>query len=78
MKEPDYFMKIIASWVTLYVLEGVITGIYLIYGSGTKEKNTFAYFHPFGLHFRYRHKVENHNNWRHSPILLEGTYAIKF
>ena len=78
MKETDYVMKIMASWVALDELEGERTRRDFIDSSGTKEMKQFIYQHPFGVHFRYIHQVENQNNWRHAPISLERTWATKF
>ena len=43
-----------------------------------KETRQFTYLQPFGLHFRYRYQVDDHNNWRHAPISLEMIWATKF
>ena len=43
-----------------------------------KETKQFIYQQPFGLHFRYRHQVDDHNNRRHAPIYLESKWAAKF
>ena len=77
-KETDYVMNIMALWMTLDELEG-----------GNKKHNykgrdseflvkNFKYWQPFGLHFRYHHQVDNHNNRCHYPILLERTRNTKF
>ena len=55
MKKPDYVMKIMASWMKLYGLEGARTRRYLIDRSVTKETNQFTYQQPFRIYFRYRH-----------------------
>ena len=78
MKDPDYVMKIMTICMTLGELEGAKTRRDLIESSGTKEMKQFKYRHPFGIHFRYSHLVENHNNWGHTPIYLERTQANKF
>ena len=78
MKYPDYLMKIIAIWMTLYELEGTRTGRYFIDISGTKETNQLTYRKPFGINFRYRHQVEDHNNQRHAPIYLDRILLNKF
>ena len=78
MKETDYVMKIIAVWMTPDELEGATTSRDFIGTSGTKELKQFTYRQTFGLYFRYRHQVDEHNNWRHEPISLERTWATKF
>ena len=61
-KEPYCVMKIWVSWMALDELEGAITRRYFIDSSGEKETKQFTYWQPFGLHFRYRHQVDDHNN----------------
>ena len=78
MKDPDYVMKIMASWMTLDALEGAKTRRDFIDSSGTKDTEQFTCRQPFGIHFRYRNQVDDHNNWRHAPIFLERTWATKF
>ena len=78
MKDPDYVMKIVASWITLDELEGARTRRYFIDSSGTKETKQFTYRQPYGISFRYRHQVDDHNNRRHAPMSLERTWETKF
>ena len=68
MKEPNYVIKIMASWMTLNELEGAETKRDFINRSGTKEKNQFKNRQPSGIHFRYRHQVDYRNNRRHASI----------
>ena len=70
MKDPDYVMKIMASWVMIDELEGARTRGYFIDSSRKKEANQFTYWKPFLFHFRYLHQVDKHNNWKHAPISL--------
>ena len=42
IKELDFFMKIMASWMTLYKLEGEMTRRYLIDSSRAKEMKQFT------------------------------------
>ena len=78
MKETGFVMKIMASWITLDELEGVRTRRDFIDSSGMKETKQFTYWQPFGIHFRYRHQVDNHNNQIHAPISLERIWATRF
>ena len=71
MKDLDYLMKIVESWMTLDELEDAKTRRDFIDSSGTKEKNIFTYRQPFGLHLKYRHQVYDHNNQVHALIYLE-------
>ena len=77
MKYPDYVMKIMAIWMTLDELEGSRTRIDFIDKRVTNEANKFTYWHPFGIQFRYRYKLDDYNNWRHAPIYLERTRETK-
>ena len=45
---------------------------------GQSLARIFKYCHPFGLHFRYCHQLDNHNNTRHAPISIERKRAKKF
>ena len=57
MKDPDYVMKIVASWMTLDESEGAKTRRYFTDRIGTKETKNLTYRQPFGIHFRHRHQV---------------------
>ena len=48
MKEPDYVMNIMVSWMTLRELEGAKTRRDFIDSSGMKETKQFTYRQPFG------------------------------
>ena len=50
IKEPDYVMKILASWMTLDDLEGARTLKDFIDSSGMKDTNQFVYQQPFRIH----------------------------
>ena len=78
MKEPDYVMNIMASWMTLDEVQSTKTRRDPIDSSGTNETKLFTYRHPFGLNFKYTHQVYDHNNQRHAPIYLENTWDTKF
>ena len=53
MKDTDYAMNIMESWMILDELEGARTRRYFIDSSGTKDMKQFTYRHTFGVHFRY-------------------------
>ena len=59
-------------------LEAARTSRYLIDSSGMKETKNLTFWQIFGIHFRYRHQLDDHNNWRHVPISLERTWVTKF
>ena len=67
-KDPEYVMKIMATWMTLEELDGADTRREYKGRDGESLARLFKYGQPFGLHFRYRHKVDDHNNIRHAPI----------
>ena len=73
MKEPYYVMKIMESWMTLDELEGASTRRVFIDKSRTKDKKVSH----TGIHLRYRHLVEDHNNKMHAPIYLYMTWATE-
>ena len=62
MKEPDYAMKKMASWMALDELEGARTRRYFVDRIGAKDMKQFTYWQLFGLHFRYRHQLDEHND----------------
>lgn len=45
--------------------------------NGYRENVSFHYTEPFSNHFKDRHQVDDHNNLRHSPILLEESIRTK-
>ena len=78
MKEPDYLMIMMASWIKLNELEGARTRRYFIHSGGIKYTNHLTYRQTFGTHFRYIHQVYDQNNGIQVPISLERKLAIKF
>ena len=77
-KEPEYVMKIMATWMTLEELDGADTRREYKGRDGESLTRLFKYCQPYGLHFRYRHQVEDHKNRRHATISIEMTWATKF
>ena len=70
-------MKIMATWMTLEELDGADTRREYKGRDGESLVRLFKYCHPFGLHFLYRHQVDDHKNRRHAPISIERTWATK-
>ena len=70
VKDPDYAMNVMANWMALIELEGARTRRNFTDNSGTKETKKFAYRQIFGIPFRYRHQVDDHNNQIHAPNSL--------
>ena len=71
-------MKIMATWMTLEELDGADTRREYKGRDGESLARLFKYHQKFGLHFRYHHHVDDHNNRRHAPISIERTWATKF
>ena len=68
MKEPDYVINIMASWMTLVELEDTSTRRELIDRSGTNKTKQFIYRNPFGIYSRYIHQADDHNNRIYAQI----------
>ena len=71
IKEPDYFTNIMEFSMNLDELEEKNQDY--TDNEGCHTRNSFTYRQPFGLHVRYHHQVDDHNNHRHAPIYLERT-----
>ena len=78
MKEPEYVMKIMASWMTIDELEGAKTRRSFIDSSEMNNTKQFTCPQPLGLHFKYRHQVDDHNNQRHAELSLYRIWRTKF
>ena len=74
LKETEYVMKIIATWMTLKELDGADTRWGYKGRGGQSLVSQFKYRHIFGLHFRYLHQVDDHNNIIHASILIDRTW----
>ena len=77
MKETDYVMKLMASWMTLKYLEDANTKRDWKY-NGVRKSKQFFYKQPFDVHFRYSNQVGDHNNRWNAPIYIETTWETKF
>ena len=77
MKEPSYVIKIMCKWMTLDGFEGGQTRQdYIV--DGVEKTNTFCYKQPFGVHYKFRHQVDDNNNRQYSSILVYITWDTKF
>lgn len=65
LKEPEYIMKMMASYGNLAPLP---------YQTDSTAVS-FNYPEVFGNHFRYRHMVDDHNHIRHSIPSIEGCWS---
>ena len=77
-KEPEYVMKIMATWMTLEELDGADTRREYKGWDGQSLARLFKYRQLFGLHFHYRHQLDDHNNRIHAHISNERTWATNF
>ena len=73
MKNMDYVMRIMASFMTLDELEGKRKRRNFSDSSGTNYMKRFIYWQPFGIYFRYIHQVYNHNKQINASIHLGRT-----
>ena len=71
MKEPEYTMKLMATYGSLTYHYGEKENVRKVSG----ERIEFKYTKPFSDDFRYRHAVDDHNNLRHSSPSLEDTWV---
>ena len=78
MKDPDYAMKIMASWTKIDELECAWKRRDFVDSSGTKEMKQFTHCQPSGIHFRYRNHLDDHNNQIHSQISLDREWVTNF
>ena len=70
-------MKIMCKWINLEDFEGGQTQRdYLV--DGVKTTKTICYKQPFGIHYKFIHQVDDNNNRRNLPILVESTWSTKF
>ena len=77
MKEENYTMKLMATYGALVEIDGSKTLRSLNAVNGEKFIRLFNYFEIFHNHFKFCHKVDDHNNSRHSPLSLEESWATK-
>jgi hypothetical protein len=68
-------MKLMATYGSLVEIDGSKTLRLLPAVSGEKLIKSSNYTEPFHNHFKFRHRVDDHNNSRHSPLSLEESWA---
>ena len=78
IKEPDYVVLMMITYGTLEHLEGSYTPRRYKGAGGELFTKRFNYREFFGNHFNYRHQVDDNNNWLHSYISVERTWAKKY
>ena len=76
LKEPDYVMKIMATYGELTFPEGQRQSPRVVHkDDGSTEINKFHYVVPFAYQFDYRHIVDDHNGLRHMYHFLEHIWV---
>ena len=76
LKEPDYVMKIMATYGELTFPDGQRESTRVVQkDDGTTEIKKFQYAVPFAYHFDYRHIVDDHNGLRHMYPSLEQIWV---
>ena len=74
MKEPEYVMKIMATYSGLMVKEEQRESLRKYVGDGENKETSFKYATPFANYFDYRHVVDDHNNLRHQKHAIGSTW----
>jgi Transposase IS4 len=77
MKEPDYVMKLMATYGTNKEIESLSKRTVPNDNTRTTRTVSFHYTELFANHFAYRNAVDAHNQLRHQPISLEVIWATK-
>ena len=78
MKEPDFTMKMMATYGALnpYSYERD-TKRYVKYRDDNTTITMFKYTKPYSNHYRFRHSIDDHNNLRHQLPSIEGTWVTQ-
>ena len=76
VKEPDYVMKLMATYGTLDPTDKRTQRKFK--RGGVIETKEFMYTEVVANHFLYQHQVDDNNNRRHVPISIERTWATKY
>ncbi|KAI2496884.1 Transposase IS4 [Fragilaria crotonensis] len=76
MKEEDYVMKLMTTYGSCIEINDGWTQRSIL-ENGRRVTKKFKYYEPFHNHLKFRHKVDDHNNLRHSPISLEASLSTK-
>ena len=78
MKEPDFTMKMMATYGALNPYSDERDSKrYTKDSDGNSTITTFKYTEPYSNHYRFRHCVNNHNNLRHHLSSIEGTWVTQ-
>ena len=77
MKEPDFVMKMMATYGALTPYSDEKDSRREISKEGEKQYVTFKYTEPYSNHYRFRHSIDDHNNLRHQVPSIEGTWITK-
>ena len=71
-------MKVMATWMTIKELDGVYTSQEYKGRGGKYLVRKLKYWNPFGLHLRYRHRLDDHSDRGHDTISIERIWETKF
>lgn len=77
MKEPDYVMKLMSTYVTNELQVNHATKRIYIGSDGNMVTTNFCYPEDVSNHFKFWHVVYDHNAKRHARISLEYVWATK-
>lgn len=75
LKEPDYVMKLFATYGGLLSLPGQRETVRIYRRNGENVTKKFKYTEPFANHFLIRHAIDDHNNLRHQLPSIEVTWV---
>jgi len=77
MKEPDFVMKMMATYGALNPFPDEKDSTRYYMKDGNKVTKTFKFTEPYSNHYRFRHAVDDHNNLRHQVPSIEGTWVTQ-
>ena len=73
LKEPDYTMKLFATYGSLTVPPNQTETVRIYKWLSENVTTKFYYTEPFANHFLFHHAVDDHNNLQHSVPSIEAT-----
>ena len=78
MKEPDFTMKMMATYGALNPYsDEKESKRYVKDSDGKSAITTFKYTEPYSNHYKFRHSIVDHNNLRHQVPSIEGTWVTR-
>ena len=76
IKEAEYIMKLFINHVFLSKRCRKTPHTYKNRGETVTKR--FCYPEPMDIHFLYCHQIDDHNHYRHQPIVLENAWRFFF